>query len=88
VTVTVRIPTVLRSYVDGATRVESDGTTVADVLVDLDQRFPGLRFRVVDERGHLRQHMKVFLGDESTDDLDTTIDEGVEMTLMQSLSGG
>jgi molybdopterin converting factor small subunit len=88
VTVTVRIPTVLRSYVDGATRVESDGTTVADVLVDLDQRYPGLRFRVVDERGRLRQHMKVFLGDESTDDLDTTIDEGVEMTLMQSLSGG
>lgn len=87
-TATVRIPTVLRSYVDGATRVESDGTTVAGILVDLDERFPGLRFRVVDERGRLRQHMKVFLGDESTDDMDAPIDDGIEVTLMQSLSGG
>ena len=47
----VRIPTPLRSYTAQAAVVQADGTTVDEVLVDLNRQFPGLRFRVIDEQG-------------------------------------
>jgi molybdopterin converting factor small subunit len=85
--VRVRIPTPLRSYT-GASVVEASGATVDEVLVDLDRRFPGLRFRVVDEQARLRRHMKVFVGDEAVRDLDAAVADADEITLMQALSGG
>jgi len=85
--VRVRIPTPLRSYT-GAAVVEASGATVDAVLVDLDRRFPGLRFRVVDEQDRLRRHMKVFVGDEAVRDLGTRVASDDEITLMQALSGG
>ncbi|MFZ6004328.1 MAG: MoaD/ThiS family protein [Actinomycetota bacterium] len=84
----VRIPTPLRSYTDGAKVVDAEGTTIDELLVDLDRQFPGLRFRVVDEQGRLRTHMKVFVGMESVRDLGEPIDGLEEITLMQALSGG
>ena len=84
----VRIPTPLRSYTDGAAEVPAEGGTVAEVLTDLDTRHPGMAFRVVDEQGRLRTHMKVFVGDEMTRDLTTAIVGVEEVTLMQALSGG
>ena len=57
----VRIPTPLRSYTAGAKDVLADGTTVGEVLDDLDQRYPGMAFRVVDEQGVMRPHMIVWL---------------------------
>jgi molybdopterin converting factor small subunit len=86
--VKVRIPTPLRSYTDEATVVEADGTTVAELLVDLDERHPGIRFRMVDEQGRLRQHMKVFVNADSVRDLATPITDTDEITIMQALSGG
>jgi sulfur-carrier protein len=83
----VRIPTPLRSYTTDKV-VEASGATVADVLDDLDRQFPGIRFRVVDEQGRLRTHMKVFVGNEMTRDITTALDPGAELTLMQALSGG
>lgn len=84
----VRIPTPLRSYTGQASVVEADGATVDGVLVDLDRQFPGLRFRVVDEQGRLREHMKVFIGEDRVRDLATPLDGSEEVTLMQALSGG
>lgn len=84
----VRIPTPLRSYTGEAKVVEADGATVDEVLRDLDRRYPGLRFRVVDEQNRLRTHMKVFVGQESVRDLDSRLDGHDEITLMQALSGG
>ena len=84
----VRIPTPLRSYTGERARVEADGATVDEVLVDLDRQFPGMRFRVVDEHGRLRQHMKVFVGEDAVRDLDSPVPDGAEVTLMQALSGG
>ena len=85
--VKVRIPTPLRSYT-GSAEVEADGATVDELLIDLDRQYPGIRFRVVDEQGRLRTHMKVFIGDEMTRDVATVVDDGVVVTLMQALSGG
>jgi len=86
--VRVRIPTPLRSYTAGASTVSAEGATVAAVLTDLDAQFPGLRFRMVDEQGALRTHMKVFVNQESVRDLSTALDGVEEITLMQALSGG
>jgi sulfur-carrier protein len=84
----VRIPTPLRSYTNQAARVTSQGETIREILADLDAQFPGIRFRVVDEQGVLRQHMKIFVNEESLRDLETVVAETDEITLMQGLSGG
>jgi molybdopterin converting factor small subunit len=84
----VRIPTPLRSYTDQAKVVEASGTTLAEVLHDLDRRYPGIRFRIVDEQGQLRQHMNVFVAQERTRDLGTELGPDDEVTIMQALSGG
>jgi len=86
--VKVRIPSPLRSYTQQQTVVDADGATLAELLFDLDRRYPGLRFRMVDEQGRVRKHMKIFVNEESVRDLDTRIDERDEITVMQALSGG
>ena len=68
--------------------VEAEGETVAAVLDDLDKSYPGLRFRVVDEQGRVRKHMKIFVNDEATRELSAPVGAGDEVTLMQALSGG
>ena len=84
----VRIPTPLRSYTAQQSVVDVDAGDLAAVFAELDRRYPGLRFRVVDERGQLRRHMKVFVNEEAVRDLSTTLDPGDEVTIMQALSGG
>jgi sulfur-carrier protein len=86
--VKVRIPTPLRSYTAQAANVTAVGDTVDDVLHDLNRQFPGLRFRVVDEQGNLRQHMRIFINDEFVRDLTRVVLPTDEVTLMQALSGG
>jgi molybdopterin synthase sulfur carrier subunit len=86
--VRVRIPDPLRSYTDQQKIVDADGGTVAELLADLDARYPGIRFRMVDEQDRIRKHMKVFVNDESVRDLDTKIADRDEITIMQALSGG
>jgi sulfur-carrier protein len=84
----VRIPTPLRSYTGERSAVDAEGTTVAELLADLDRQFPGLRFRMVDEQHRLHPHMKVFVDQDSVRDLATPITDAGEVTLMQALSGG
>jgi molybdopterin converting factor small subunit len=84
----VRIPTPLRSYTAGDANVTADGATVAEVLADLDRRYPGIRFRVVDEQDRLREHMTVWLDGERCRDLTAPVGHLDELVLMQALSGG
>lgn len=84
----VRIPTPLRSYTDQQSVVDAVGGTMSDLLDDLDRRFPGIRFRMVDEQGRLRQHMKLWVGQDAVTDLSTPVSETDEVTIMQALSGG
>lgn len=72
----VRIPTPLRAYTANAAVVTADGTTIDELLRDLDRRYPGLRFRVVDEQGRLRKHMIVWLNGERCRDLSTSVHDG------------
>jgi molybdopterin synthase sulfur carrier subunit len=86
--VKVRIPSPLRSYTDQQTVVDAAGGTVGEVLADLDRQFPGVRFRLVDEQGRVRRHMKIFVNDEATRDLDDPVSEADDVTIVQALSGG
>jgi molybdopterin synthase sulfur carrier subunit len=86
--VKVRIPSPLRSYTGDESVVDADGSTVSELLDDLDRRYPGIRFRMVDEQNQVRQHMKLWIGDEPVRDLSTPVGRDDEVTIMQALSGG
>jgi molybdopterin converting factor small subunit len=86
--VKVRIPTPLRSYTEDRSVVEAGGATVAEALDDLDRQFPGIRFRMIDEQGRLRKHMKIWVGEDAVRDLTSPLRESDEVTIMQALSGG
>ena len=87
----VRIPSPLRSYTAGADSpacVHARGDTLGEVLDDLDRQFPGIRFRVIDEQGRVRKHMRIFVNDEMCRELAVAVAETDEVTLLQALSGG
>ncbi len=82
------IPQPLRSYTQQQSQVEADGTTLAELLVDLDRRYPGIRFRMIDEQDGVRTHMRVFVNREQVDSLATPLCDGDEVHIFQALSGG
>jgi len=84
----VTIPTPLRSYTQRRAEVEADGATVADLLLDLDRRYPGIRFRMIDERDHVRPHMRIFVNREQVWELATPLQPTDEVQILQALSGG
>lgn len=84
----VRIPTPLRSYTSNHTVVAAEGATLDQVLRDLDRQFPGIRFRVVDEQGQLRQHVNIYVNSERERDLSADLSGVAEVVIMQALSGG
>jgi hypothetical protein len=94
--VQVRIPGLLRSYTDGADRVEidvpagagADAPRLADGLAALDARFPGLRFRIVDEQGNIRPHIKLFVDGAQSRHLGAPLPAGAELMIVGALSGG
>jgi molybdopterin converting factor small subunit len=84
----VLVPSQLIAYTGGQTRIAADGETVDGVLEDLDRRFPGIRFRVVDEQDRVRKHMRIFVDGERVRDLALPLGEGDEMLIFGALSGG
>jgi len=83
----VLIPTALYSY-SGQSWVEANGATVADVLTDLDQRYPGIRFRIIDEQGSIRRHIRFFYNNQMVHTLSQTLSADGELYIVQALSGG
>lgn len=86
-TLRVRIPGALRSYTDAA-EVTARGDTLSAMFADLDARFPGLRFRVVDERGLLRANMRLFVNGQGVRDLGFALKDHDEVAVVLALSGG
>ena len=86
--VRVRVASLLHSYTGGRSVIEVDAATVGDALSAMDQQFPGLRFRIVDEQGEIRPHMNVFLNEEKARDLATPVMDGAEIYIVGALSGG
>ena len=86
--IAVLIPSQLRNYTGGVGRVEASGETIDGVLGDLDRRFPGLRFRVIDEQDRVRPHMRLFVGRDAVRDIHSPIADGAELMIFGALSGG
>ena len=84
----VLIPSQLHAYSGGASRVEAQGAAVCEVLDDLDRRFPGLKFRVIDEQDRVRPNMRIFVGRESVRDIRVKVCDGEELMIFGALSGG
>jgi molybdopterin converting factor small subunit len=89
---TVAIPTQLRSYTQGAARieveVEGESPRLRDAFAALEATFPGIRFRMIDEAGNVRPHIQVFVGMSVQRDLDAVLRRGDEIMLVGALSGG
>ena len=86
-TVRLLIASPLRPYT-GADEVELRGATLGALLDDLELRFPGTRFRIVDEQGRIRKHMRFFLNGEPIFDLAQAVKSTDEVAMVQALSGG
>jgi molybdopterin converting factor small subunit len=88
--VQVSIPTILRSYTDGAKSVEGTGGTLKDLITDLDSRHPGLGGRLLDD-GQLRRFVNVYRNDEDVrflGGLDTELTDGDNVTVLPAVAGG
>jgi molybdopterin converting factor small subunit len=83
----VLIPSALRSYTERS-EAEASGATLAAVLTDLDRRYPGIRFRMIDEQDRIRRHIRVFVNGEQVHDLSHPLHATDEVVIVQALSGG
>jgi molybdopterin converting factor small subunit len=86
--VRVLVPNPLRSYTRDVATVSAEGGTLADVVGDLDRRYPGIRFRIVDEHGRIRQHIKFFVNGLQVRDLSPRLEGDDEVMIVCALSGG
>jgi molybdopterin converting factor small subunit len=84
----VLVPSQLHAYTGGVSRLEAAGAAICDVLDDLDRRFPGLKFRIIDEQDRVRPHMRLFVGQTAARDIRAPIGDGEELLIFGALSGG
>jgi molybdopterin converting factor small subunit len=89
--VSVRIPTILRTYTGGASEVDAQGATLAEVLEDLDGSYPGIRARILDDQGAIRRFVNVYVGNDDVrflDALDTKTPDGAQISVIPAVAGG
>ena len=84
----VTVPSPLHDYTEGRAAIEGEGDTLAALLEDLDRRHPGLRFRVVDEQGRIRPHIRFFVNRQAATRLDQRLAASDELLIVAALSGG
>ena len=83
----VRIPSPLLSYTKSK-QAEASGTTLAEMFADLDRQFPGLRFRVVNEQGEIREHIKLFINQDIAKGLGDPVRPEDTVNIIMAISGG
>ncbi|MFP3899820.1 MAG: ubiquitin-like small modifier protein 1 [Acidimicrobiia bacterium] len=89
--VSVRIPTTLRTLTGGRSEVSVDGRTVREVLANLDAAHAGFSDRLLDEDGNLRRFVNVFVDDEDirfVEGLDTKVPDGDTVSIIPAVAGG
>ena len=89
--VSVRIPTILRTYTGGESEVSAAGATLADVLDDLDASYSGIKGRILDESGELRRFVNVYVGNDDVrflDHLETPTPDGTQISVIPAVAGG
>ncbi|WP_214110924.1 MoaD/ThiS family protein [Acrocarpospora catenulata] len=89
--VSVRIPTILRSYTGGVAEVTGEGGTLREVLQKLDADFPGIGGRILDESGKIRRFVNVYVEEEDvrfSGGLDTSTPDGAKISVIPAVAGG
>lgn len=88
--VSVEIPTILRTYTQGAKSVSAKGSTIAELFGNLDQQCPGIGDRLLD-KGQVRRFVNVYLNDEDVrflDGLSTALSDDDTVTILPAVAGG
>jgi molybdopterin synthase sulfur carrier subunit len=91
VSVSVRIPTILRAYTGGVADVATEPGTLREVIAGLDSSYPGLGGRLLDDAGKLRRFINVYVGDEDVrlaQGLDTPVPSGIQVSVIPAVAGG
>ena len=89
--VSVRIPTILRTYTGGESEVSATGANLAEVLEDLDANYAGIKGRILDEDGKLRRFVNVYVGNDDVrflENLDTATPAGSQISVIPAVAGG
>jgi sulfur-carrier protein len=89
--VTVRIPTILRNYTNNESTVEVNAGTLVQIIDSLETAAPGIKARIVDDAGALRRFVNVFVGEEDVrflDGIDTVIADGFTVSVIPAVAGG
>jgi MoaD family protein len=89
--VTVKLPTILRKHADGQARVAAEGSTLREILKDLESRYPGITKNVVTEDGGLHRFINVYVNDEDVrylGSLETEVADGDTVSLLPAVAGG
>ncbi|HEY3556471.1 MAG TPA: ubiquitin-like small modifier protein 1 [Kribbella sp.] len=89
--VSVRVPTILRPYTQGVSEVSAEGSTLTEVLDSLDASYPGIKGRVLDESGELRRFVNVYVDDDDVrfaSGLQTAIKDGGQVSIIPAVAGG
>lgn len=89
--VTVRVPTTLRTLTGGDSEVVVDGATVGEVLAALEARHPGFSERILDDDGGLRRFVNVFVADDDVrflDGMGTPVPDGETVSIIPAVAGG
>jgi molybdopterin converting factor small subunit len=84
----IHIPSALRSYTKQQSDVEVEGSTLGEVLLALDGRYPGFRFRIVTEQDRIRPHIRIFVNDEQAQELQAPLGQDDRVYIVCALSGG
>jgi molybdopterin synthase sulfur carrier subunit len=86
----VRIPTPLRTLTGGADEVTATGNTVGEVIESLERKHPGLRERLLDDKG-VRRFVNIYVGEEDVrflDGLKTALKPGDQISIVPAIAGG
>lgn len=89
--VSVRVPTILRTYTGGESEVTASGSTLAEVIDDLESSYAGIKARILDDNGGLRRFVNVYVGDEDVrflDELATPTPDGTKVSVIPAVAGG
>lgn len=81
------IPSPLRSYTQSH-EIDVHGATLTEALAELDRRFPGIRFRIINEQDRIREHIKFFVNEKSVSDIQIQLNKNDVIHIVCALSGG
>jgi molybdopterin converting factor small subunit len=84
----VYIPSPLRSYTQQREEVDAEGLTLSEIMAALDQQYPGIRFRIINEQDQIREHIKIFINSDQATSLASELEPGDEISILCALSGG